>query len=72
MVYDLKYNLYLIELKNGSSTETISKVIEQVNSYADKVVKILKHIEKDFEKTFYLKLKSKKTKETYSSSTRVL
>jgi hypothetical protein len=57
--YDVKHNLYLIELKKGSSTETLSKVIDQVNGYADTVDKIQTYIEKDFEKTFYLKLKFK-------------
>jgi hypothetical protein len=58
--YDVKHNLYLIELKKGSSAETLPKVIDQVNGYANKVAKILKYIEEDFEKTFYLKLKFKK------------
>lgn len=58
--YDVQHNLYLIELKKGSSTETLSKVIDQVNGYAHTVDEIKKYIEKDFEKTFYLKLKFKR------------
>ena len=55
--YDAEYNLYLIELKKGSSTEDLSKVINQISGYAKKVDEILKYIEDDFEKTFFFKLK---------------
>ena len=60
--YDVKHNLYLIELKKGSSTEALAKVIDQVNGYENKVTEIKKYIEEDFEKTFYLNLKFKKIK----------
>jgi len=60
--YDVEHNLYLIELKKGSSAEALSKVIDQINGYANKVAEIREHIEGDFEKTFYLNLKFKKIK----------
>ena len=60
--YDVNHNLYLIELKKGSSAEALSKVIDQINGYANKVAEIREHIEEDFEKTFYLNLKFKKIK----------
>ena len=55
--YDAKHNLYLIELKKGSSTEDLTKVTNQISGYAKKVAEILKHIEDDFERTFFFRLK---------------
>ena len=55
--YDEQHNLYLMELKKGSSTETLSKVIGQINDYEKRVTKIMEYIEDDFKKTFFLELK---------------
>jgi hypothetical protein len=60
--YDVKHNLYLIELKKGSSSEVLSNIIKQINGYANRVAPILKDIEKDFQKTFYLPLEFKEIK----------
>lgn len=57
MGYDADHNLYLIELKKRESNEKIEKIILQINDYADKVQRILPHIEREFEETFFLSIK---------------
>jgi len=55
--YDKAQNLYLIELKKKTSSERMSKVIDQVNDYTDAVKKIVTHIEKEFENEYFLPIR---------------
>ncbi len=57
MGYDKEYNLFLIELKKDKTSEKMSKIIEQINGYADSVKVIREAIEAEFEKTFFFKIK---------------
>ena len=60
--YDADHNLYLIELKAGTSSEKLPQVMDQIGKYACIVKEIKGYIEKDFEKTFYFPLKIKDIK----------
>lgn len=60
--YDEKYNLYLIELKKGLSTESLARAINEINKYETAVKKLKKYIEADFKRTFFFSIKFKKIK----------
>ena len=60
--YDAERNIYLIELKKGSSSENLDKVIYQINNYGKIVKKIKRLIEIDFKNTFYIPIKFKNIK----------
>jgi hypothetical protein len=57
MGYDKDPNLYIIELKKRNSTDTMNKVIEQINNYADSVQRILPNIEKEYKEVFFFPIK---------------
>ncbi len=57
MGYNENKDLYLIELKKKDSTEKLSKINKQINSYAEIVGKIQVFIEKEFLETFFYKVK---------------
>lgn len=57
--YDREKNLYIFELKHEKSTEKISKVNEQIKCYAEKLAKIKKYIEEEFNKIFFFAVEFK-------------
>lgn len=55
MGYGKDHNLYIIELKDKGSKESMEEIKEQINDYAKTVAKIqkYKYIEKEFRETFF-------------------
>jgi hypothetical protein len=62
MGYDKELNLYLIELKNKDSRETITDVIGQLNGYVGIVEKIKGYIAEELEAELLLPIKFKDIK----------
>ena len=60
--YDQDKNLYIFELKIEKSTEKLSKVNRQINDYANKLRKIQKCIEQEFNEEFFFTVKFKEIK----------
>jgi len=55
--YDSDFNVYLVELKTGKSSEKISEVIQQINEYADIFEKIICSVEAEFNAAFFCDVK---------------
>ena len=53
--YDAEYNPYIIELKRAESEEKLTKVISQINEYAQKITPLLGQIEGELQDKLFLK-----------------
>jgi hypothetical protein len=60
--YDRDKNLYIFELKIEKSTEKLSEVNLQIKCYADKLEKIKKYIEQEFNEEFFFTMEFKEIK----------
>ena len=51
--YDSSFNVYLVELKKGSSSHSLAKTIQQINEYADLFEEIRANVQSEFRATFF-------------------